>query len=385
MNLWAWGANSHGQLGLGIITEQVQEPTKVILPQFCNKIKQISCGGGHTLLLNDEGKLYSCGWNLNRQLAIEKISQKSLETFERVWCLSGITFTNISTGWDFSCAVTDDNFLFVWGSNNNGQLGLPRSHFTEVKKPVRLQVNACAVSMGLRHTAIINSKGEVWVTGCGKQGQLGLGKETLFSDRFQKVVNIDKISHIACGQNHTVAWSSDKNVLYVWGENKHGQLLQQNSSLKQNIWVRNIYEPQNIDLDIKQKVKKLLSGWTNILMWLEDGTILTWGRNNYSQLGTNESFVGKIFHIELPDNRKVKDVALGSEHTICLSEDNTLWAWGWNEHANTGISLEPVISFPTIVPIKCNKDEIITQIYAGGAHNFIVTEFNKTYGSEEKL
>lgn len=72
-------------------------------------------------------------------------------------------------------------------------------------------------------------------------------------------------------------------------------------------------------------------------------------------------------------SKKIKDIVLGSEHTLCLAEDNTLWSWGWNEHANTGISMDPVITIPTLVPFNyetCN----ITQIYSGGAHNFIVTK-----------
>lgn len=68
------------------------------------------------------------------------------------------------------------------------------------------------------------------------------------------------------------------------------------------------------------------------------------------------------------------DIALGSEHTICLATDNTLWAWGWNEHCNTGLDLGDKIHQPTLVPIEIDTSSVITQIYAGGAHNFIVTE-----------
>lgn len=252
-------------------------------------MQQIACGGGHSLLLDNEGKLYSCGWNTKQQ------SGKKNEThsFERVWNLSGVTFTNIACGWDFSCGVTDSQLLFVWGSNSYGQLGLPKEHFSDPTKPVRLQVNACAVSMGLRHTAIINSKGEVWVTGCGKHGQLGLGPEVLSSDRFQCVQKTGKISHVACGQNHTIAWSSEDHALYVWGDNKHGQLLLGADKFKK------IFVPQRIDIDVKQGVKKLLSGWTNALLWLDNGELLTWGRNNCGQLGTEDPFIGKIIHVHL--------------------------------------------------------------------------------------
>lgn len=286
------GANSHGQLGEAIVSEQVEKPTKVEMNFFNKKqgVKQISCGGGHTLLLDSDGGLYSCGWNIKQQLGKEN----ETSNFERVWNLSGVTFTNIACGWDFSCGVTDSQLLFVWGSNSKGQLGLPKNHFSDPVKPMRLQVNACAVSMGLRHTAILNSKGEVWVTGCGKHGQLGLGPDKLSSDRFLQVPKIGCISHISCGQNHTICWSSEEHALYVWGDNKHGQLLLSSDKYKK------IYIPQKIDIDVKQAVKKLLCGWTNVLLWLENGALLTWGRNSYGQLGTEAPFEGKIIHVKLP-------------------------------------------------------------------------------------
>ncbi|XP_063376530.1 secretion-regulating guanine nucleotide exchange factor-like [Cydia fagiglandana] len=368
MSLWSWGANSHGQLSIGETNEQVKTPTKVVY-ECCNShgVQQVACGGGHSLLLDKDGKLFSCGWNIKLQLGKEN----ETEMFERVWKLSGIKFTNIVCGWDFSCAVTDDNFLFVWGSNSNGQLGLPKEHFTDIVKPIRLQVNACSVSMGLRHTAIVNSKGEVWITGCGKHGQLGLGEETLQSDRFQNVQKVGKITHIACGQNHTAAWCTEEKALYVWGDNKHGQLLLSPEKYKK------IYTPQKIDIDVKQGIRKLLSGWTNMLLWLENGTLLCWGRNSYGQLGTEQPFVGKIVKVNLPDNRMVQDIALGSEHTICLATDNTLWAWGWNEHANTGTDSGEHVFQPTQVLLNMKPNEKITQIYAGGAHNFIYIEDTK--------
>lgn len=272
------------------MSEQVEKPTIVNIDFYNNDVKQIACGGGHTLLLDTKGRLFSCGWNSKLQLAAEV----EVHSLQRTWALSGITFTNIACGWDFSCGVTDDHFLFVWGSNSHGQLGLPKIHFPECHmKPIRLQVKGSAVSMGLRHTAIINSKGEVWITGCGKCGQLGLGKHILSVDRFTQVTNIGKISHVACGQKHTVAWSTDENALYVWGDNKHGQLLLNTEKYNK------IFTPQKIDIDVRQPVKKLLTGWTNVLLWLEDGKLFTWGRNNYGQVGGND-FVGQKTLIKLP-------------------------------------------------------------------------------------
>ncbi|XP_045767622.1 ultraviolet-B receptor UVR8 isoform X3 [Maniola jurtina] len=305
--MWCWGANSHGQLGINLTSEQVEKPIEV--PTECERaIKQIACGGGHSLLLDAEGKLFSCGWNSRKQL--------------------------------------------------------------DEVNPTRLHVNACSVSMGLRHTAIINSKGEVWTTGCGRHGQLGLGHDILRSDRFKKVPSLINISHIACGQNHTVAWCNEEKALYVWGDNRYQQLLLTYDKY------RHIFKPEKIDIDAKQNVKKIISGWTHFLLWLQDGTLLTWGKNNCGQLGNINYHSGKIFHVTLPDNRKVKDIAIGSEHSLCLADDNTLWAWGWNEHANTGTDIkENNVFLPTRVSTENTSN--ITGIYAGGAHNFFITDVNQ--------
>ncbi|XP_069354587.1 probable E3 ubiquitin-protein ligase HERC3 isoform X2 [Maniola hyperantus] len=321
--MWCWGANSHGQLGINLTSEQVEKPIEVTTE--CERAtKQIACGGGHSLLLDAEGKLFSCGWNSRKQLGYEKESH----IFQRVWSLS------------------------------------------DEVNPTRLHVNACSVSMGLRHTAIINSKGEVWTTGCGRHGQLGLGHDVLHSDRFKKVPLLTNISHIACGQNHTVAWCNEEKTLYVWGDNRYQQLL-----LKSDKY-RHIFKPEKIDIDVKQNVKKLISGWTHFLLWLQDGFLLTWGKNNCGQLGNINYHSGKIFHVTLPDNRRVKDIAIGSEHTLCLADDNTLWAWGWNEHANTGTDLkENNVFLPTRVSTENTIN--ITKIYAGGAHNFFTTDVNE--------
>lgn len=57
-----------------------------------------------------------------------------------------------------------------------------------------------------------------------------------------------------------------------------------------------------------------------------------------------------------------------------MATDNTLWAWGWNEHCNTGIKSDSNILKPTLLPLDLSKNSIITQIYSGSAHNFIIIE-----------
>lgn len=79
----------------------------------------------------------------------------------------------------------------------------------------------------------------------------------------------------------------------------------------------------------------------------------------------------------LSEQRQVKDIVLGSEHTVCLATDNTLWSWGWNEHANTGTASGDYVFVPTPIPFEQGLYSKITQIYAGSAHNFVVIEESK--------
>ena len=60
--LWAWGANSCGQLGLGDKCEQHEEPVAVA-DLAGVRVVQVAGGGSHTLVLTQEGRVYAAGSN----------------------------------------------------------------------------------------------------------------------------------------------------------------------------------------------------------------------------------------------------------------------------------------------------------------------------------
>lgn len=138
----------------------------------------ISGGAGHTLILDNRGYVYGCGWNNKGQLGRSDDSTK----FDQIEILKEFKIVQISCGWDFSAAVTACGKQFVWGNNAYTQLGLSKS-ITCTGIPSLLQLSQkmatgfCHVSCGLRHTAMITKEGALLVAGTGSKGQLGLGKE----------------------------------------------------------------------------------------------------------------------------------------------------------------------------------------------------------------
>lgn len=282
------GANSHGQLGQGITSEQCETPQSVTRT-WRNDVIEIAGGGGHSLLVNSDNAIFGCGWNHHKQLAIkEEIS----ETFTRIWDMSGIKIQKIATGWDSSAAVTDQQYIYTWGGNGFGQLGLPRNHFSDSVKPIKLELKVKSIQMGMRHTIIVDINGKVWATGCGKKGQLGIGESTLDLDTFQKIPDLENIDEVVCGQHHTLAWSSENKILYCWGNNLFGQLGLDRSTSR-------VFVPTCVPLpqDILNNVKSIHSGWTHSAVLLNDGTAVYWGRGDYGQRALKQLPEDKFYNL----------------------------------------------------------------------------------------
>ncbi|XP_046586464.1 secretion-regulating guanine nucleotide exchange factor isoform X2 [Neodiprion lecontei] len=234
-HLLSWGANSHRQLGHDVESEQCLIPTAVNLNDPCGRgprvsdITKMSGGAGHSLILNRQGEVYSCGLN-NKHQAGAAGTRKYVESLVKIDALKEATVVDIACGWDSSMAVDDRGQLYAWGSNAYGQLGAGK---TPSQKPAIIHLKETApdpvadIAMGLRHSALVTTSGNVLVAGYGSKCQLGIidesNKSLKATDTFTQVPGLTGIKSVACGQHHTIALSKNGD-LYAWGDNKHGQL-----------------------------------------------------------------------------------------------------------------------------------------------------------------
>lgn len=173
------GANSHGQLGQGVLSEQCVLPQEVDLSE-CGlrpeSVKKIVGGGGHTLILDTEGRIYSCGQNNKGQTGVSHSEQTNVLKFRRLSLDNNKTVVDVCCGWDSSAALTKDGELYLWGSNRYGQLGDDPSTRPSTSSPICTirSGKVKRVSMGLRHTAVVADSGNILVCGANSRGQLGL-------------------------------------------------------------------------------------------------------------------------------------------------------------------------------------------------------------------
>ena len=106
--------------------------------------------------------------------------------------------------------------LYVWGANTVGQLGFNETdlHSTTTPRKVKLMVGSQhsveVASAGEKHTFCLTQNRRLYVSGCGRKGQLGCGKMKVVQ-RFTIMRSLKDVavSHIACGPYHTVCQTSE--------------------------------------------------------------------------------------------------------------------------------------------------------------------------------
>ncbi|XP_012579744.1 PREDICTED: probable E3 ubiquitin-protein ligase HERC6 isoform X3 [Condylura cristata] len=207
--VFAWGAGSEGQLGTGEYKEISFIPMKV---KFLTDIKiiQVSCGHHHSLALSEDGQVFSWGNNKYGQLGL-KMDLPSQATPQRVRSLLGIPVTQVAAGGNHSFALSLSGTSFGWGWNNAGQLSLSGNETPDQSpKPVLIGAlrNLCVtyISCGYEHTAVLTEKRRVFTFGDNSYGQLG-HSSTEVKKGPQPVEGIDGlVSQIDCGSYHTLAY-----------------------------------------------------------------------------------------------------------------------------------------------------------------------------------
>uniref|UniRef100_A0A667ZVT8 HECT and RLD domain containing E3 ubiquitin protein ligase 3 n=1 Tax=Myripristis murdjan TaxID=586833 RepID=A0A667ZVT8_9TELE len=223
--VFAWGAGEGGQLGLGTAEEAVRIPR--LIKKLCeHRISQVMCGNQHCIALSRDGQLFTWGQNSSGQLGLGKGEPSTLSP-QPLKSLSGIPLAQITAGGDHSFALSLSGAVFGWGKNSAGQLGLNDEQDRAVPCHIKFlrSQKVVYISCGDEHTAALTKDGGLFTFGDGSQGQLGhdsTNNEPL-PRRVQELMG-SEVSQIACGRHHTLAFVPSSGVVYAFGCNSHGQL-----------------------------------------------------------------------------------------------------------------------------------------------------------------
>ena len=275
------------------------------------KISAVAAGGNHTLILSEDGYVYSFGSNGSGQLGVgndgydsttslAKYKKKAAKVLGGRSASSDIYLSNIvriAAGKEFSAALKSNGMIVVWGNNEYGQLGINANGLRN--QPVKVITR--------------NSK------------------------------NLENVIDISLGANHALALTFD-NSLYAWGANDRRQLA---SNTKDIVSV-----PERIT--ISGKIKTIAAGGQHsaiitALEGSENNTVWTWGDNEFGQLGIKDinsdisrnalpTRVDKGVTIDSTDNYLINVIGLstGGSHTVVIKDDGYVYSWGLNASGQIG-------------------------------------------------
>ncbi|XP_077002161.1 X-linked retinitis pigmentosa GTPase regulator isoform X5 [Tamandua tetradactyla] len=220
-NVYAAGGNNEGQLGLGDTEER---NTFQLISFFTSqyKIKQLSAGSNTSAALTEDGELFMWGDNSEGQIGLQNITNVCVPHQVTI----GKSISWISCGYYHSAFVTKGE-LYTFGEPECGKLGLPNEQLTNHRTPQLvpgISEKVIQVACGGGHTVVLTEKA-VYAFGLGQFGQLGLGTFIFESSEPKVIEHIKdkKICHISCGENHT-ALITDIGLMYTFGDGRHGKL-----------------------------------------------------------------------------------------------------------------------------------------------------------------
>ena len=329
-SVWSCGLNDEGQLGLD---DTNNRSTFIkVTTNINNDVKQIACGYKHTFILKNDGSVWSCGYNEAGQLGLGTSgSRYNKTTFTQVTTNINNDVKQIACGYAHTFILKNDCSIWSCG-DNNGQLGLGttggKTTFTKVTTNINNDVKQ--IDCGWYHTIILKNDGSVWCCGNNEYGQLGLGTTTS-QYTFTQINNDTK--QIACGMYHTFILKNNGSV-WSCGLNYNGGLGLGSSGSSAN---KNTFT--QVTTNINNDVKQIDCGYYHTIIIKNDGSLWSCGYNMNGQLGLGNTTDRTTFtKVTTNINNDVKEVICGYYHTFIIKNDSSVWCCGVNNNGQLGLN-----------------------------------------------
>lgn len=239
--------------------------------------------------------------------------------------------------------------LYAWGENDNGQLGNSTTESSSPLVSVTGLTSIVEVTAGGASAYALRSDGTVWAWGSGFFGRLGNGSTTSSSSPVQ-VTGLTSVTAIAGGSQTAYALKSDGTV-WSWGYNSTGQLGSGSTDL---------FSSTPVQVSGLTSVTAIAGGLESASALKSDGTVWTWGFNEYGQGTYNHTYVP----VQVSGLSSVTAIATGIETGYALLSNGTVMAWGNNQYGELGDnSADTTHSSP---PVAVTGLSSVTGVAAGG-------------------
>ena len=370
---WFWGHGEYGQNASAQL-EDLWKPTLLSAVDPISRVKikvlSVALGMEHCLMISTSLELFSWGRNHRGQLGLGTTTDTSEPTFVAALAKA----SSVAAGEDHSAGITPGGEVYTWGNAECGKLGHGSSMIRSAMsfpKQINTEVRVKKVNCGPLHTALIGNNGELLTFGAGWFGRLGHGDmnnqyspklvERVLPDSGSELKESPRFLEVTCGSFHTCA-VCENFMLWVCGRD---YLVCESDHITSPLLFNKIEEPgaQNTE------IVTIAAGANHTLCVTRSGNLWGWGDNSKGQLGLGagspehalptlisckgwrcrdgetkkseatpmdseagndaktptKSGKAKARIVEIPE---LMGVACGYAHSMAVTDNGDVWAWG---------------------------------------------------------
>jgi alpha-tubulin suppressor-like RCC1 family protein len=227
-------------------------------------------------------------------------------------------------------AQKSDNTLWAWGDNDNGKQA--QNSTVEYSSPIQIGTDtdwSGAFMNGQAAWYAVKTDGTLWT--CGGNGSAALGQNDKTSRSSPVQISgttwSTNIDHLGAGTNAGFAIKTD-GTLWSWGYNNYGGLGQNNRT--------EYSSPRQIPGTTWNFVE---SNGNSTIAVKTDGTMWSWGNGIWGMLGLNQPSPTKLSSpTQVGTDTTWKSGSIGDNNMLATKTNGTLWMWGVNQAGNLGLN-----------------------------------------------
>jgi alpha-tubulin suppressor-like RCC1 family protein len=363
--LLAFGSNEYGQLGQVVTANMLR-------PQIINglpKVKAVSAGYDHSLLLMFNGDVYSFGQGEFGQLGHGDYKDKFYPTK-----IEGLARAKaIAASANYSLVLLENGDIYSFGSNDYGRLGHEQQGNYYLPVKIENLAQAKAIAAGGGHALILLENGDVYsmgfAIGCPELSHGG-PESFPFEDHWtpRKIEEIGRARAVSASSTHSLIITEDGTTLsfgYPYG----GQLGRE--------FAFN-FQPHDKPAPVENltNAREAAAGSHYSLFLLQNGSVSSCGYDWGGRLGLGK-FDDSWHSIETPQIitgvPAIKAISAGTSHSLILTVSGEVYSFG------SGSLLRLDNSEDQYTPRKIDDLGKIEAISAGGTHSLLLSENGEVY------
>ncbi|EDO46185.1 predicted protein [Nematostella vectensis] len=173
--VFAWGRGDNGRLGTGS-QQEYWSPKAISLPEGM-RARSVHCGVDCSFAITLENKLLACGSNRCNKLALDNedgpVEEVAVLRQVSVPDFNSVGTSSVAMGTSHTLVLLQNGKLYSFGSNSFGQLGYVREGVSRFPQLVESLNDVSYVACGDTFSVAVSSDSEVFVWGKGARGRLG--------------------------------------------------------------------------------------------------------------------------------------------------------------------------------------------------------------------